>query len=96
MIDGSVKVKCPWCGAVHTVDEWDKNTFVCAKSREERRSFVHLNNEKAFNRKAKKHYYKCPTCENWPAGSQLKIESDDENYKDLGNEPLNIKVIDAR
>lgn len=88
MLDSDTKVKCGWCGEVSTVKEWDDTTFSECKSREMRRAYKHLYDEKSFYRQADT-YYKCPKCQAWSRGSQLKItDTDDKRLLSLGGEPI--------
>ena len=88
MISREEKVECPWCGETKTLGEWNDNTYKRCTSREMRRAFTPLTQERAFTRKADT-FYLCVNCNRWSRGSQLKIvNTDDKKLLKLGGEPL--------
>lgn len=87
MISDLEIVRCPRCGKTSSLRDWDDKSYKACLSREMRRAFVHLKNEKAFKRSTDT-FYLCPKCNNWSRGSQLTIESEDIKLKKLGREPL--------
>ena len=85
-------VICPWCGTKYTIKEWDDYSFDQCVNREQRRKYFHLNLEKAWS-KTDRHYYKCPKCNKWSGGDQLKIDTDDKRLQKLGGNPLDIRIL---
>ena len=91
MIPNDTNILCPWCECKCTLKDWNENTYKECKSREMRRKYTQLNNEKAFKRKTDT-YYKCPVCGKWLRGSQLVIvDTEDARLLRLGREPV-VKV----
>lgn len=85
-------IKCSWCDGVSNAKDWNDETFAHCVSREMRRKFVPIYNEKVF-RKNTQYYYKCPLCGKWSKGSQLSIvDTDDKKLLKLGGEPI-IKIV---
>lgn len=88
MISDDLNVICPWCGDDSTLKEWNDSSFEECLSRETRRSFVKLNEERVW-KKESKNFYKCPCCNKWSRGNKLKIANANTNeLKELGGEPL--------
>ncbi len=86
-IASSTIISCQWCGVPSTLQEWDDISYKDCTSREMRRAYMHLSNERAFNKKYNK-FYKCPNCGKWLKGCQLMVRSSDKNIASLGNEPV--------
>lgn len=88
MISKCEQAICPWCGHVHTIEEWDNETFLKCKNREMKRAYTHLYEEKAFFHKSNT-FYICGYCKKWSRGSQLRIvNTTDEKLLKLGGEPI--------
>ncbi len=78
---------CQWCNGKSTAKEWNDVTYQQCTSREMRRAFVDVYQNKSFSERADR-YYMCPKCRRWLKGSQLIIDSDDEELKKLGRKPI--------
>ena len=88
MIGKDTSIKCGWCDAVYSAEEWNKLTYNNCINREMKRAFLDICNIKAFDRK-NPHYYKCPSCGIWCKGSQLSIvNTDNPKLLRLGHEPV--------
>lgn len=88
MISRAEKIQCPWCMKISTLGEWNDATYAKCTSREMRRAFTNLSNEKAFTRKADT-FYLCTKCNNWSRGCQLRIVgTENKALKKLGGEAL--------
>lgn len=95
MINLTERVRCPWCYKVHTVEEWDNNTYAQCTNRQMKRAYTHLTNEKAFKRVSdtQDSFFLCPSCNKWSRGSQLAIvDTKDENLLKLGNDISNFSI----
>lgn len=86
-INRNEDIKCPRCARLSKLGEWDDLTYSRCKSREMRRSFVHLEQPKAF-RHSSDTFYLCPKCGLWSRGSQLSIISDNRELSKLGGESI--------
>ena len=88
MISRDVDIKCPWCGSISKLGEWNDLTYSKCINREMKRAFTELTLERAFTKKANT-FYVCGKCEKWSRGSQLLIvNTDDEKLLKLGGEPI--------
>lgn len=87
MLDGSINIKCQWCGVYSTIDEANELTYSKCINREMKRAYTDLHKKKAFLRDTQA-YYVCPNCGRWFKGSQWVIESDDPEISKLGGEPI--------
>lgn len=70
MIDKDAPVICGWCDKESTAQEWEDLTYSYCNTREKRRAYLPVLNEKAFASKDK-HWYVCPKCGLWMAGCHL-------------------------
>ena len=77
------EVICPWCHEKSTVKEWDDNTYKCCTSREMRRLYLSIKEVKAFYKGSGK-YYKCPKCNMWSEGCNLRMDTCDPELIRLG------------
>lgn len=88
MISRNEKIRCGWCSAVNSLGEWNDLTYSKCTSRQMKRAFTQLTEEKAFLRKSDT-FYLCPSCGKWSRGSQLSIiDSDNPKLMRLGGEPV--------
>ena len=88
MISKIVGIICGWCDKKSSIETWEDTTYAECTSREQRRAYTSLYNEKAFLRKTDT-FYKCPHCGMWSRGCQLTItDTDDEKLLKLGREPV--------
>lgn len=87
MISREEQVKCPRCSRVSSLGAWDDKTYGMCTSREMRRAFKSLTNEKSFKQSADT-FYICPKCNSWSRGSQLIIESEDKELRKLGRQSV--------
>lgn len=89
MIDKSEQIQCGWCGKSNTAENWNNNSKKECKSREMRRAYRDIFNEKVFVKGKKPAWYKCPHCSLWSKGSQLKIVNPtNPEHRRLGGEPI--------
>jgi len=89
MISKDADIKCGWCSHVDKAENWNNNSKAACVSREMRRAYRDIYNEKVFDRHKKPAYYKCPKCSTWSKGSQLRIvNSDNPEHRRLGGEPV--------
>lgn len=88
MISDKLLVKCPWCLSETQLKTWDDLTFKSCITRETRRAFRSLTNEKVW-KKDSKNFYQCPNCSQWSRGNKLRIVNpENEDQKNLGGEAL--------
>lgn len=87
MIPDTEVVRCPRCQTMHSLKEWNDASYAQCKSREMKRSYTKLTEERAFNAK-RNAFYLCPECNQWARGSQLIIESDDPRLVKLGRKSV--------
>ena len=93
MIENKTIVKCQWCQADHTAEEWNDITLGECKSREMRRAFKAIFDVKVFGKNSKS-FYKCPSCGMWSRGNQLiPLGEDGKKLPGLGGSPV-MKVTD--
>lgn len=86
-LERSLDIRCPWCGSVHKLGEWNDSTYAMCTSREMRRAFTLLTDRKAFTDKGNA-YYMCPGCKKWSKGTTLSIvNTDDAGLLKLGRKP---------
>lgn len=94
MLEKGIQIKCGWCDGYTKAENWEKNTYDQCKSREMRRAYTSIYNKKTFYRKANT-FYKCPICDMWSRGCQLKIVgTTDKELLKLGGEPVISEVVD--
>ena len=85
-------VECPWCLDNGKLADWDKLTLEECNTREKRRAFISLKEEKVWKR-GSKNFYKCPCCGRWTRGNKLTIvNSSNKELEILGREPL-VEVV---
>lgn len=70
MLNKEDKVGCYWCSEVSTAENWNNATYSECTSREMRRAYTPIFNEKTFTESANT-FYKCPLCGKWTRGSNL-------------------------
>lgn len=93
MLSQTEKVCCGWCDKASLARDWNDVTFKECKSREMRREYTPIFNEKAFLRQSNT-FYKCPICGRWLRGCQLRIvETDNPHLLKLGGESI-IQIVD--
>lgn len=81
-------IQCGWCKQKKEASKWEEITKAECKSREMRRAYTSVLNEKTFKRESNT-FYKCPECGQWSRGCQLKIvDTDDERLLKLGGQPI--------
>lgn len=66
-------IKCIHCNKISKVSDWDLKTFNECTSREMRREYISLTDNKAF-KKTSDTWYMCPCCKEYNEGYKLKIE----------------------
>lgn len=95
MISREEKIKCPWCGNIDKLGVWNDYTYSKCTSRDMRRSFTVLTNERAFLRKSDT-FYVCKKCNRWSRGSQLSIvDSSNPKLERLGRESIFCNIADS-
>lgn len=86
MLSLKLVVRCPVCERNSLLREWDELSYSKCTSREMRRAYKHLTDEKVFSKKVDI-FFICPKCSNWSKGNQLAIQSEDPKLKRLGRQP---------
>ncbi len=71
MYSRNLNVKCPWCGKLSKLGEWNDITYAQCFSREMKRAFTQLTEKKAFL-KGSDTFYMCPLCKKWSRGNLLR------------------------
>lgn len=95
MISGDESIKCGWCDKDSTADEWQKATLDACYTREQRRAFRKLDNEKYF-KKDSKMFYMCPKCKIWQQCCNLTLlRYINGNQKKIGGKPV-IRVVENK
>ena len=93
MIKKTDKIRCGWCDETSTAEEWNEFSKSQCDTRERRRAYKEIYDEKRFNKNLKQSYYKCPRCERWMQGCQLRVYKENgERYHGLGGEDV-FKVV---
>lgn len=66
----SGKIKCKHCGEESLLLKWDLTTKNNCTTREQRRAYVSLEQQKAYKGK---YIYECPSCKRVTEGKHLKV-----------------------
>lgn len=91
MINKCVDVLCPRCGKVTKLEIWNNLTYSMCSTREMRRAYTQLYEEKAFRHESNT-FYVCPQCHQWSRGSQLRItNTDNTELKKLGGRSVVVR-----
>ncbi len=65
-------IVCPRCKKGSRLIEWDSITHSACVTREMRRAYITLEDDRAYN-KGTKNMYKCPKCAEFSRGSLLRV-----------------------
>lgn len=66
------EILCPKCKSSRLVGAWENSTLDDCSTREMRRSFIGLDDTRAYKKGSDLHY-KCPNCLQYSEGFKLKI-----------------------
>lgn len=95
MIQQNELIECGWCKKESTAEEWQETTRTQLYTREQRRAFKKVEDEKIF-KKGSKIYYLCPKCGLWIQGCQMKMtREEDGKTKTYGGQPI-MKIVKNR
>ena len=95
MIDQNELIKCGWCDKESTAKEWQDTTYNACYTRQQRRAFRELKDEKQL-RDDQKTYYLCPKCGLWEQGCQTTLVREvDGKLRVYGGKPV-VRIIRNR
>ena len=84
MNNAGMRIYCPKCGKTASLSAWNKKTQQQCVTSEQRRAYIHLYNEKAFDKETDT-YYMCPKCSSWTDGYRLNPNASDDIKLGLDN-----------
>lgn len=85
--DKGIRIKCGWCSLESPIEKWEQNTFKECKTREMKRAYETIYDEKVF--RGDNYFYLCPECNTWSSGEQLRITgTKDKHLLQLGGKEV--------
>lgn len=88
ILTDDINVVCPWCKHRDTLKNWNESTFNACVTREQKRAFRSLKNNRVWS-KDSDYFYVCPICGKWCRGNKLKaITNELKEIEELGGLPL--------